>query len=122
MNRIVNFLLCFIHSKIVNMKRNKTRVVLDVFLNFLLVIALRPLLTIPATIDPSFVGLVYLNSSKETISTLEDISVTFTLTPLVDKDILTKTTVHVELIPECTKWRDRSLPWPNDRRPSVVSW
>ena len=103
------------------MKSNKTQAGLDVFLNFLLVIALHPLLTIPATIDPHFVGLVYLNSSKETISTLEDISVTFTLTPLVDNDILTKTTVHVELIPECTKLGVLTIPWP-PRRPPVVSW
>ena len=104
------------------MKSNKTQAGLDVFLNFLLVIALHPLLTIPATIDPSFVGLVYLNSSKETISTLEDISVIFILTPLVDNDILTKTTVHVELIPECIKQRKLIIPWENYWRPPVVSW
>ena len=35
---------------------------------------------------------IYPNSSKETISTLEYISVVFNLTPLMDNDILAKTT------------------------------
>ena len=56
----------------------------DVFLDFLMVMVLLPLLTIPATIEPSFVGLVYLSSPKQTISTPETISATFTLPPPVN--------------------------------------
>ena len=92
------------------MKSNKTRAGLDVFLNFLMVMALHPLLTIPATIEPSFVGLVYLSSSKQTISTLENISATFTLTPLVDNDIPTMTTVVRPMVPSWPPWKPPGPP------------
>ena len=96
----MNFPLCFIHLKVVNMKSNKTEMMaFDVFLNFLMVMALLPLLTIPATIEPSFVGLVYLSPSKQTISTLENISATFTFPLSVDNDISTITTVARPLAP-----------------------
>ena len=97
------------------MKSNKTRVALAVFFNFLMVMALHPLLTIPATIEPSFVGLVYLSPSKQTISTLENISATFTFPLSVDNDISTMTTVARPLVP-------LGLPLAPRFGPCLVSW